>query len=261
MDGLVLTGAELESALSEAVDSIRNIVSKTGRKGVVYGLSGGIDSALVCKLASEAGVDAHALIMPEEGLTDPECVGDAVCLAESLGVKHTILPINDILESFRRSFPHGVDKLSWGNVKARTRMVLNYLTANIEDRIVLGTGNKTELLLGYYTKYGDGGVDFLPIGSLYKTQVRQLSRHVGLPEKIICKQPSAGLWAGQTDEGELGIDYEKLDAVLLNMVDLQVSVGEASARTGVPEDKIKSLLERVKSNRHKIDGPEIPGLL
>jgi NAD+ synthase len=257
MKKLQLNKKELEEIRLKTRKAIKKWVTTTGAMGVVYGLSGGLDSAVVSTLTAEAKVNAHALIMPEEGLTDPGCVDDAVKTARKLKVKHTIMPINTLLEAYKK---HDIDvenKIAWGNVKARVRMTLNYLVANTENRVVLGTGNRTELLLGYYTKYGDGGVDFQPIGSLYKTHVRQLARHIGIPKRIINKTPTAGLWDKQTDEKELGVDYKTLDKILFLLVEEWLSIKETSSRTGASTKKVKEIADRIQKNRHKLEGPQI----
>src|SRR5206468_3700353 len=129
------------------------------------------------------------------------------------------------------------DRVARGNVKARIRMILLYYIANTQGRIVMGTGNKSELAVGYSTKFGDGGADFLPIGDLYKTQVREMASFLGVPKRIVEKVPTAGLWPGQTDEGELGIAYPDLDRVLLG-IELHLTPEEVAAQSGVPLAKV-----------------------
>jgi NAD+ synthase len=151
------------------------------------------------------------------------------------------------------------DRLTRGNLKARTRMSLLYFHANQMNRMVIGTGNKTEILLGYYTKYGDGGVDLEPIGGLYKTEVWELSRRLGIPESLIAKKPSAGLWAGQTDEADLGISYVKVDEVL-RMIEDGEEPETILNKTGVSAGQLKSVIRRIERNEHKRKAPPVPDL-
>ena len=137
---------------------------------------------------------------------------------QQLGIKTVIHPLNDILDAFVRTVPFvDSNKSALGNVKARIRMILLYCYANAYNYRVAGTGNKSELYVGYFTKYGDGGVDFLPIGDLTKTEVRKLAYHLEIPSPIVEKTPTAGLWRGQTDEGEMGLTYEELDNIIGGM--------------------------------------------
>ncbi len=256
MSGLKLSERELKRCVRKIRDSIRDLVENSGASGVVLGLSGGIDSAVVLMLARDI-VDVKVLLMPEEGLSDS---ADSMALVERLGVNYSVVKINPVLEALEASYPWGggaKDKVSWGNVKPRVRMMLNYLTANMENRIVLGTGNKTELLMGYFTKYGDGGVDLLPIGDLYKTQVKQVASSIGVPEKIIKKTPSAELWSGQTDEGEMGCSYDDLDKVLYYMIDMKLPLREVSRKSKLPLTLVESIRRRVARNKHKRSMPKV----
>ena len=139
-------------------------------------------------------------------------------------------------------------------------MVLNYLVANLEHRLVLGTGNRTELLTGYFTKYGDGAVDVLPIGGLYKTQVFQLARYLGIPKPIISKPPSAGLWRGQTDEGELGFSYELLDRILFQLVNEKHTVGETATLLNMETSRVQEVRSKVLGSRHKRQSPRVAAI-
>jgi NAD+ synthase len=134
-------------------------------------------------------------------------------------------------------------------------MMLLYYHSNAMNRIVAGTGNRTELLVGYFTKYGDGGVDILPIGDLYKTEVREIANYLGVPKCIIEKAPTAGLWTGQTDEEELGIKYESLDKILYLLIDEKLSIEEVSKRLEVPRDEVLRIKNMVESSKHKLSSP------
>jgi len=261
MDGLILKPAALRKIKAEIASGIRKKVASSAAKGVVVGLSGGIDSSVAAKIARDARVDVYGLMMPETGVSAARDLEDAINLAEKLKIKYQVIELDRILTSVRnrfmwKDFPKNRLR-SWGNVKARARMTLLYLTANLDNRLVLGTGNRTELLLGYFTKYGDGGVDLLPIGGLYKTQVRQLARYVGIPGSICRKTPTAGLWLGQTDEGEIGLEYSKVDAVLHLLYDKGLPLNKTAERTKLPESRVRQIKRRVGVNRHKREMPEI----
>jgi len=202
------------------VDWLRERVKEAGAKGVVFGLSGGIDSAVVAALSYRAfETDAVGLIMPCHSI--PRDREDALLVARHLGLRTyevDLGPIYDLMVSNLSFFETGDEKkaaLARANMKPRLRMITLYSFAQNHGYLVAGTGNRSELTVGYFTKHGDSGVDLLPLSSLVKTQVRELARYLGIPQPIIDKPPSAGLWEGQTDEKEMGITYEELDRYIL----------------------------------------------
>ncbi len=248
----------LEIAQNRIIDFIRNETLKAGVDGAVIGISGGIDSALATTLTVKAlGKDkVLGIHMPESGLTPSEDSKDAKTLADWLGIEFKTIDISGIISAFMAAVPknESADRLSMGNLKARIRMSLLYFHANRMNRMVIGTGNKTEILLGYFTKYGDGGVDLEPIGGLYKTEVWELSRRLGVPDPLITKKPSAGLWAGQTDEAELGISYLKVDEVLKRLE--QNEDPETIMNTlGISTEQLNSVMNRIKRSKHKRNAP------
>ncbi len=250
---------DCELVKRKIVDFIRK---ETKNKGCVIGLSGGIDSSLTAKLAVEAlGKEkVYGLIMPEKGVSREEDIKDAEELAEEIGIRYEVIEISDIVEKIVEKKPKVEvlnEKIAIANIKPRVRMILLYYAANLSNRFVLGTGNKTELLIGYFTKYGDGGVDFLPIGDLYKTQVKMLAKYVNIPEKIINKTPSAGLWKGQTDEGEIGIKYELLDKILFMLVDKGYSTEKTAEELGISLEIVKKVEDMVKRSEHKRNVPKV----
>lgn len=239
---------------------IAHSVRESGRKGVVLGLSGGIDSALVAKLCADAIGPEQVLAL---GLPDGKGgkdMKDARRYAKSLGIEFRIVGIGPIAASMeKRVKASEADLVAYGNLRARARMAVTYFVANTEGRVVMGTGNKSEIAIGYFSKYGDAGVDFQPIGDLYKTQVREMARHLGLPEAIVAKTPTAGLWPGQTDEGELGISYGELDRVLLG-IELQIEPEAIAEKAGVPLERVRHVEALVAASVHKRKMPLIPKL-
>jgi len=192
---------------------IADKVKEAGSQGAVVGLSGGIDSAVTAALCKKAlGNSVIGVLLPCQSL--PADMTDAEKLAAKLGLRTMTVPLDNIYKSLLHVLPQG-SLLAQANLKPRLRMLSLYYSANVNSCLVVGTGNKSEIMVGYSTKYGDSGVDLLPLGALYKTEVYELARELELPEEIIDKPPSAGLWAGQTDEHELGITYADLDKALI----------------------------------------------
>ena len=231
------------------VNFIRDYVSRAGFDGAVLGLSGGIDSSLVAALACEAigSEKVVGIMMPVDAEKDATNVNDAKDLAESLGMKHELFELKQAVAAYDSL---SLDRVALGNLTARLRMVTWYARANQENRIVLGTGNKSELMVGYFTKYGDGGSDMLPIGELYKSNIWDLSNHIGLPEKLVYKAPSAGLWPGQTDEGELGVTYRELDSILY--LHLEKGLNEKDIiGWGIEEEKVEKVMRLMTQSEHK----------
>ncbi|MCJ7817449.1 MAG: NAD(+) synthase, partial [Candidatus Thorarchaeota archaeon] len=189
------------------------------------------------------------IMMPVDAEKDAKNIIDAKLIAEQLGMKHEIFELKEAVAAYDSL---NLDKVARGNLAARLRMVTWYARANQENRLVLGTGNKTELMIGYFTKYGDGGTDILPIGELYKANVWDLSRHVGVPESLIEKAPSAGLWEGQTDEKEIGISYPELDSILFLHIEKGMNVEEITA-WGIEKSKVDKVLKMMKRTQHKRD--------
>jgi len=232
-------------------------VNEAKAKGVVIGLSGGLDSAVTTKLCVEAlGKEkVFCFLLPTEN-TPKEDTEDALEFAKSLGVKYRIINISGIVKKIASTIHNKMKKKEMGNIHARTRMIVLYYFANKNNYLVVGSGNKTELLMGYFTKYGDGACDIMPLGDLYKTQVRELAKHLKIPEKIINKTPRAGLWKGQTDESELGIKYEILDQILYDM-EKGLKNNEIVKSVGVEISEVKRIKNIVNSTKHKRKMPEI----
>uniref|UniRef100_A0A7C5Q8E9 NH(3)-dependent NAD(+) synthetase n=1 Tax=Caldiarchaeum subterraneum TaxID=311458 RepID=A0A7C5Q8E9_CALS0 len=248
------TARSVESFITETVES-------AGASGVVVGLSGGVDSSAVALLCARALSKDRvtALIMPAE-FTPAQDVEDAKFLAEKLGLKTYMVPIAPIVNSFAEQLGVETDdvhvKMPLANLRARIRMTLLYFYANRYNVLVAGTGDRSELLLGYFTKYGDAGVDFLPVAGLYKTQLRWLSKHLGLPDRIAFKPSSPQLYPGHRAVDELPADYDVLDPILYALFDKKMDV-EQVAGLGVDRRLLEAIAERYRRSVHKRSLPNI----
>jgi len=229
----------------ETIDAIshwiKDQVEQANAKGVVVGLSGGLDSAVVAALAKRSLRDeVLGLILPCHSQKEDE--EDANLVASHLQLETCTIDLTSAYDSLIAILP-SADKNTTANIKPRLRMISLYYFASLKNYLVAGTGNKSEISVGYFTKYGDGGTDFLPLGDLFKSQVIEIAKKLSLPEAIINKPPSAGLWPGQTDEGELKITYEKLDQAILD-----ITSNHAKA---TPPDIRSRVEELIKSSEHK----------
>ncbi|MFH2070727.1 MAG: NAD(+) synthase [Elusimicrobiota bacterium] len=222
-------------------------VKEAGAKGTITGLSGGLDSAVVALLCKKAvGKNHLCLILPCE--SSRKDVSDAEHIARKFKLKTKTVNLTPIYRHFLKILPPA-RKIARGNLKARLRMITLYYFANKLNYIVSGTGNKSEIIMGYFTKYGDGGVDILPIGNILKRDVRKLACLLNVPEKIILKKPSAGLWQGQTDEGEMGITYDKLDSTINRM-------GKTPGKQSKDTLTVR-IIKQMERTKHKSNPPEI----
>lgn len=220
---------------------IKEQVKKAGRKGIVFGLSGGLDSAVIAHLASMAvGDNVLGLILPCE--SSAEEIELAIKAAEKAGIKTKEVSLDKAFGELAGAC-EGANALAKANLKPRLRMAVLYYFANTLNYLVVGTGNKSELSIGYFTKYGDGAADILPLGNLLKAEVRELAKMLGVPGEIIKRAPSAGLWKGQTDEGEIGLTYEELDKTIAAM--------EKNRTRGVDKKALEKVKKMIKNSEHK----------
>jgi NAD+ synthase len=230
----------------ELVCWIQYKTKEAGAKGAIVGLSGGIDSAVVLALCKRAFQDnCLGLIMPCNSSNDD--IADAKLVGDYLKVPYKVVDLtytyNSLLGAVDVEDYLKVPKIAYANIKPRLRMTTLYYLGSLHNYLVVGTSNKSEFVIGYYTKYGDGGVDIEPIGNLVKSQVVDLARYLQLPDKIITKVPTAGLWENQTDEDEMGFSYQELDNYILY---------------GTVKDSVKSKIERLnKVSEHKRRMPPI----
>lgn len=229
---------------------IRTEITRTGFTRGVLGLSGGIDSALVAYLAAEAlGPENLLCVRMPYKTSSPDSLDHAMLVIQDLGVPYLDVPITDMADGLISRFPE-MSHVRKGNIMARCRMIVLYDQSEAFRGLVIGTGNKTEILLGYSTLYGDSAHALNPIGDLYKAQVRQLAREVGVPQPILDKAPSADLWAGQTDEQELGFTYEEADQLLYLLVD-QRYTPEECVQAGFRREFVETVVRRVRRNHFK----------
>jgi NAD+ synthase len=239
---------------------IKSKVAEANASGVAIGLSGGLDSTLVAHLCAGAlGKERVLGVMMPERDSNPEDLEHGLLVAKKLGIEYMVVDITGPFQSFVEMMPKLTTRLTAANVKARCRMITLYMIANSTGRLVMGCGNKTELMVGYFTKFGDGGADYLPIGDLYKTQVRELAKRIGVDPKIIGKPPSAGLWEGQTDEGEMGITYDVLDQILYGL-ETGTLPEKIASESGCQISMIKEIEQRMRASVHKRRLPQIPKL-
>jgi len=233
---------------------ISDYVQKTGAKGIVLGLSGGIDSCTVAALSAKAigGDRVLGLMLFEKETRTTEDIKHAKLVARKFKVQTETIDITDSLKALYRSIPvfEPQDKLSRGNLKARTRMIYNYYYANRLGRLVCGSSDKSESMMGYFTKWGDIAADISPIMDLYKTQVRKLARHIGIPQAIVDKPSSPALWPNQLAEDELGIPYAQLD-LILHGLERFMKPEEIAAQLGIEKNVVNKIKQRWLSAEHK----------
>lgn len=238
-------------AVAALVDFLRDGVESAGATGLVVGLSGGVDSALAAALATRAlGTErVHAFFLPYKS-SDPQSAVDAAAVATKLGLALTTFEITPQIDAYFDVHEPEADRVRRGNKMARERMTILFDQSKKTGSLVLGTSNKSEILLGYSTVFGDNASSINPIGDLYKQQVWQLSRYVAIPEQVVAKKPSADLWPGQLSENELGFDYRTADEVLYLLFDQGLSGVEVIDR-GFPAEVVEKIERLERTNRFK----------
>ena len=236
------------------------VISEAKAEGVVLGLSGGVDSSVVAALCAKAlGKERVLGLFMPAAFTPTEDQADAKAIAEDLGIRTCLIPLSQIADKFLETVPLAArNRVAVGNVLARMRMVVSYFFANSLNYLVAGTGDRSEFLIGYFTKHGDGGADFLPIGHLYKTQVRELAKHLNLPSRIVDKPASPQLWNGQRATDEIPVDYSILDLILHGLFDAKTNVNDIVKRLGVQLELVEAVQQRFECSRHKRATPPMP---
>lgn len=239
-----------ERECERIVHFLRDYAEKAGRSRFVMGLSGGVDSSLAAALAVRAvgSANVKAMMLPHEA-SSPESERDARLVIDKLGIPSTRFEITEMLEPLFRLYPD-MGKIRKGNAMARCRMLVLYDHSEEFEGLVLGTSNRTEWLLGYFTIYGDGAAAIEPLGHLYKCQVRDLAKYVGIPDHIVGKPASADLWAGQTDEGELGFTYGAADQILFLLTERDLGVDEVIAQ-GFEKEVVEAAKQHMESTAFK----------
>ncbi len=250
---------DVEKTKNDIVEFVQNKVSEANADGLVVGLSGGIDSTVAAFLACEAvgKENVFGVVLPSTTTpTEDKLHGTAI--AQLLGINYKEMAIDSILNEFLSVTQLEDDIKAIGNLKARIRMSIIYFYANSKNYLVSGTGNKSEISIGYFTKHGDGACDIEPIGDLYKTDVFELAKYLGVPQEIIDKPPRAGLWNNQTDENEIGMTYELLDKILYQFNEKEIDAKSIADELDIEVDEVNDIIDRVERNNHKTKVPESP---
>lgn len=247
-----MNGLSIDTDLTRKILTgfIHTEITRAGFNHAIIALSGGLDSALSCFLAAEAlGADNVLAVRMPYKTSSKDSLDDAQQVIDALGVHSELVEITEMVDPLFKRFPE-MDARRKGNIMARERMIILFDQSEAFKALVVGTSNKTEILLGYSTWYGDSACSLNPLGDLYKAQVRQLARAVGVPESILNKAPSADLWLGQTDEGELGFTYEQADRLLYLLIDERYTPEEC-VEAGFDGAFVRQVIQRVRRNQFK----------
>jgi len=234
---------------------LKNKVLENKSNGVVFGLSGGIDSITVAFLCSKIfEKKTLALVMPDSEVSPSSEVGDALKVVGELGIDYKLIDINQIHKVYSNHLEP--DELALGNLRARIRASIIYYYANLKNLLVLGTSDRSEYLIGYYTKFGDGSADLLPIVSLYKTQLREFAKTLGVPNNIITKKSGPYLWKEHLAEVEIGLPYEEIDSILYCLMDKKMSIDETIQTTEIQREAVEKINLMFQNSQHKRILPE-----
>jgi NAD+ synthase len=245
-----LLGQDYKKISNKIEKFISAYISKSSAKGLVIGLSGGLDSSVVLKLSVNAlgRSNVLGLVMPSD-ITPREDTTHAIDLAKELRIRYHIIDIHPIVQKFEEVLPE--NKEARGNLMARIRMSILYYYAGVNRYLVAGTSDKSEVQIGYFSKFGDGAADIMPIAVLYKTQVRALARYLGVPAVIVQKKSSPRLWENHLAEEEIGMDYEMIDQILYLLVDKKISPRDVIRNLGVPTKHVNKVKGMIEKNLHK----------
>ena len=247
-----LNYAELSKSIQTGIIQKCNNYNKDG---VIFGLSGGIDSGVIAYLCAKSMKEKTlALIMPDSKISPKEETEDAIKIVDTLGINYKLIDINSIHREYYNVLEP--NDLALGNLRARIRKNLLYYYANSKNLLVLGSSDKSEFNIGYFTKFGDGAADLLPIVSLYKTQIRQIAKKLGLPNNIITKKSSPNLWPNHVAESEIGATYDEIDCILYCIIDKKLSVDETVSQTKIESETVEKIYQLYKKSEHKRITPE-----
>jgi NAD+ synthase len=243
-----LLGQDYKKISKKIEKFISAYISKSSAKGLVIGLSGGLDSSVALKLNALGRSNVLGLVMPSD-TTPREDTAHAIDLAKDLRIRYHIIDIHPLIQKFEEILPE--DKEARGNLMARIRMSLLYYYAGINGYLVVGTSDKSEVQIGYFSKFGDGAADIMPIAGLYKTQVRALAQYLGIPAAIVQKKSSPRLWKNHLAEEEIGMDYDMIDQILHLLVDKKIKLKDATRKLGVPAKHVNKVKDMIEKSLHK----------
>ena len=250
-----ITNQDYSVIATRIQEGLKQSIEETHSKGVIFGLSGGIDSAVIAYLCNNAIKEKTlAVIMPDSKISPESETNDALKIVDSLGIDYKLLDINSIHKEF--SMVLEPEDKALGNLRARIRMNILYYYANLKNLVVLGSSDKSEFNIGYFTKFGDGAADTLPIVSLYKTQVRELAKHLEIDEKIITKKSSPHLWPNHEAEHEIGVEYEQIDSILYCLIDKKLSVEDTAKESQIDIKIVEKIYSMYKNSEHKRINPK-----
>ena len=245
-----ITNQDYNTIANRIQNGLEQKIKETNSKGVIFGLSGGIDSAVIAYLCNNAFKEKTlAIIMPDSKVSPESETSDAIKIVDELGLDYKLLDINSIHKEFNMVL-EPEDK-ALGNLRARIRMNILYYYANLKNLIVLGSSDKSEFNIGYFTKFGDGAADILPIVSLYKTQVREMAKNLGINENIISKKSSPHLWPNHEAEHEIGATYEEIDIILYCILQNKLPIEQVIKESEIDEEKVQKIYQLYKKSAHK----------